>query len=251
MMAYIKMDELQIAWIGGSFSPPTNSHIKMALTVARFLSKDGKPSFIYIVPVSHKYPKKSIECATLEQRISIANAFIEAIEDSAREEGLTNVFFKFMDYEMTNSRNRGIGTANSLNILKGQLNSVLPEEYRENPRKIYIVLGQDNLTSFSKGTWKRTENLKKYPFIILKRGNNNSLAINEGKNVVLRTDFSNDASSSVVRKLFQEGNIEEARRHVHPNVFEALENNNPYTNPECDKKGGYRRYTRKVHKKLN
>ena len=49
----------------------------------------------------------------------------------------------------------------------------------------------------------------------------------------------------------KEGNIEEARRHVHPNVFEALENNNPYTNPECDKKGGYRRYTRKVHKKLN
>jgi nicotinic acid mononucleotide adenylyltransferase len=157
-----------------------------------------------------------------------------------------------MDYEMTNTRNRGVVTANSLNILKGKLNTILPEEYRENPRKIYIVLGQDNLTSFSKGTWKRTENLKKYPFIILKRGNNNSLAINESKNVVLHTDFSNDASSSVVRKLFQEGNIEEAKRHIHPKVFESLENNNPYINPDCDKKGGYKFKTRKVrNKKLN
>jgi nicotinic acid mononucleotide adenylyltransferase len=241
-------DVIPVAWMGGSFSPPTKAHLQVILAIGNTMRElhPGKLSYVCVVPVSQKYPKKSIQCATIYQRKHIMDAFIKLVQDEAVAMGIltTEVEFKFMVYEMNDKKEGGVKTYDSLKILK----DIFEPAYPGKEIKLYIAQGQDNIEKIK--DWYMPEEVKKYPMLVFPRGD--AAVVQEGLDLTtikgIPGGFTEGVSSSAVRKLFQAGTVEKANEMLNAEIIRALEEvGNPYKNSECeenDKGGGYRRKTR-------
>lgn len=268
------MEPVVAAWFGGSFSPPTVAHIDVINAVGSKLREIRGPCTVYVVPVSQKYPKASIQCVNLETRLALMAAFIEDIRDKARAGGIgEEVQFELMDYEMKDEREGGVPTVDSLTTLKELLS-------KDKPVDLYLAQGQDNMLAILQGKWKKTDVLLEYPMMIfprgagddyretLKAGVDEYVAKNPGKVInplsytkidtltpvtAVSAEFRDETSSSEVRKLFREGRDEEASALLSPRVADVLRKANPYRSLACEPaaaaaKGGRRTRGRRSSK---
>uniref|UniRef100_A0A6C0BDK2 Uncharacterized protein n=1 Tax=viral metagenome TaxID=1070528 RepID=A0A6C0BDK2_9ZZZZ len=228
-------EEVLAAWVGGSFSPPTNAHVDVIVAIGAKLKElsKGKQVYIYITPVSQGYKKRSIECISLDNRRALMAAFIEAIQSKASE----GVSFILNQYEMNNAT--PVITADSLTFLKTRLES-------ENPGKIiklYLAQGQDNIEQILRRKWSKPYILDTYPLLMFPRGNGGfSADVKDNKRIEdiitieIPPDFREETSSSEVRSLFRRGKPDEAYSILHAFVAAALRGlaSNPYESSKCD-----------------
>ena len=151
-------EEILAAWVGGSFSPPTNAHVDVIIAIGAKLKEEsqGKPVYIYITPVSQGYNKRSIKCISLENRRALMAAFIEAIQSKAPE----GVSFILNEYEMNSDV--PVITADSLTYLKTKLDKTV---------KLYLAQGQDNIEQILRRKWSKPDILDTYPLLMFPRGN--------------------------------------------------------------------------------
>jgi len=269
-----------IAWFGGSYSPPTKMHVRVAIEIGKTLLKNtspGKQCCVAIVPVSGKYKKGSVrdECISQADRWALANAFVEAIQADIvheLESRASDLHFKLLDYEFT--AGRAVPTIESLEILKSQ-------PFCTSETNIYIAQGQDNILAIMARKWtKSDELLSKYSFFMFPRGDSSvknvtiqmiqtlitktpeqkymAVSIDEAFHIVKKVEFvgegfSDDTSSSKVRKLIQDAKgVQHAQLEqlLHPHVLEKIQqlNSSVYIDESCEKTpaaGGSRRSTQK------
>jgi len=226
-----------IAWFGGSFSPPTNMHINVVIEIAKALSTKPGKSCVCIIPVSRAYDKASVRlpCVSPDERMALCLAFLEAVEEIwASNEGNPNIKFRLLDYEFVSPT--AVTTIESLDILTKTLGC--------DPGKIYLAQGQDNVMNIFAGKWKRSLDLLNYKFIMFPRGQTTSqldfrsqmdeaLKIPLGKPldetrrkeiidnvVIIGADFNDNTSSSIVRHNIQ--NKKPFQELLHPRVFDVL-----------------------------
>ena len=237
-----------IAWMGGSYSPPTRMHVTVALEMGKALSKLGGKSAVCIVPVSGKYKKGSVrdECITQENRWALAEAFLSAI----KSESDGSVDYLLMDYEFKAAA--AVPTINSLEILKSQ-------EFCSPETNIYIAQGRDNIEGIFSRSWVRSDELiRTYKFFMFPRGDKpytteqmmTTLTTDNEKQkfppisaeeaygiangvILVGENFNDDTSSSKVRALIREGGaIDE---FIHPLVLSVLKGiPDAYTNGSCE-----------------
>jgi len=223
-------EEILAAWVGGSFSPPTNAHVDVIIAIGAKLKEEsqGKPVYIYITPVSQGYNKRSIKCISLENRRALMAAFIEAIQSKAPE----GVSFILNEYEMNSDV--PVITADSLTYLKTKLDKTV---------KLYLAQGQDNIEQILRRKWSKPDILDTYPLLMFPRGNGGfSADVKDNKRIKdiitieIPPDFREETSSSEVRSLFRRGKTDEAYSILHPFVAAALRGlgSNPYESSKCD-----------------
>ena len=228
-------EEILVALVGGSFSPPTNAHVDVIIAIGAKL-KELSPEeqvYVYITPVSQAYNKRSIKCILLENRRALMAAFIEAIQKKAPE----GVSFILNEYEMKSEI--PVITADSLTSLKTRLESENPEKII----KLYLAQGQDNIEQILRRKWSKPDILDTYPLLMFPRGDGGFSANVKGneriKDIItieIPPDFREETSSSEVRSLFRRGKTDEAYRILHPLVADALRGlgSNPYESSKCD-----------------
>jgi nicotinic acid mononucleotide adenylyltransferase len=231
-------EEILAAWVGGSFSPPTNAHVDVILTIGAKLKElsKGKQVYVYITPVSQGYKKRSIECISLDNRRILMAAFIEAIQSKAPK----GVSFILNEYEMNSAT--PVITADSLLYLKDHLEN----KNSNNPKKtikLYLAQGQDNIEQILRRKWSKPEVLDTYPLLMFPRGDGGfSANLKDNKRIKdiitieIPPDFREETSSSEVRSLFRRGKTDEAYSILHPLVANALKGlpENPYESSKCD-----------------
>lgn len=157
-----------IAWMGGSYSPPTTAHRKVALEMGIVLSKitsPNKKSCVCIVPVSGAYNKASVQCFSDQlQRWQMAEAMIQAIMNNNPP---GNVDFKLLDYEFKSPT--PVPTIESLRTLGCQ-------PFCDVNTNIFIAQGQDNIEAIMRREWQNSlKLLKDYNFLMYPRGGNDTL----------------------------------------------------------------------------
>lgn len=232
-----------VAWFGGSFSPPTKMHVKVAIEIGKTLASmtnKGRKSCVCIVPVSGVYKKGSVrdKCIRQEQRWALAEAFLLAIKQDNLSE---NIDFKLLDYEFKSPVT--VPTKDSISILKGL--SFCNEE-----TNVFIAQGQDNIMAIFARKWTNSDGLLLNKFFMFPRGQASVKEIvidiikvliteNSGQktpavdieaalNIVSNTHFvgegfSDGTSSSKVRSLIQSNkNLNGLEDYVHPVVLGRL-----------------------------
>jgi nicotinic acid mononucleotide adenylyltransferase len=170
---------LNVAWMGGSYAPPTSAHVNVAVEMANKLLELTAPAnycALCIVPVSKAYNKPSVNeaCVSDDNRRALIEAFVEAVR---RQLFATNPRAEFchihlMPYELDNKNPAGehapVTTFDSLAMLKVLLtkaNAIIPGT------NYYIAQGQDNIIGIMKRTWfKSDELLDNYKFFMYPRG---------------------------------------------------------------------------------
>jgi nicotinate (nicotinamide) nucleotide adenylyltransferase len=168
--------------MGGSFSPPTIGHLNTGLTIATQLSNchPGATINIYYVPVNSAYNKASVK----EEYIATADRLqlLELLLEEARTCCPTANFI-LADHEA--AAPAAIKTYDSITQLIAIHNIPLTD-------KVYLAVGQDNITGLLKGGWyKWRELLEGFNFIIFPR---DCSAVDKG---ALRTSLSASANAPV------------------------------------------------------
>jgi nicotinic acid mononucleotide adenylyltransferase len=244
-------------------------HVKVALEIGKALydfTPKGKKCCVCIVPVSGAYKKGSVQesCISQANRWKLAEAFLEAVV----AENKNDVEYRLLDYEFLSIK--PISTFDSLAILKSQ-------DFCHDGTQIFVAQGQDNIFAILGRTWNRSRDLlENYHFFMFPRGEKNTdsstlrkqmmdiltNANEKQRNVPFSEDkarhviekihlvgsgFSDDTSSSKVRKMIQEG--QSIDDYVHPLVLTQLHKMpGVYNDPSCEKtpvSGGKRRFKRR------
>ncbi len=249
---------LNVAWMGGSYAPPTSAHVKVALEMAnKLLDITPAPNYcaLCIVPVSKAYNKPSVNeaCVPDDIRRALIEAFVEAVR---RQLFATNPRAEFchihlMPYELDNKNPAGehapVTTFDSLVKLKGLIPGT----------NYYIAQGQDNIIGIMKRTWSKSDELlKNYKFFMYPRGQvegleglmmeammdptssaikfkdkpeeiRRPLTEDEAREVLKKViyvgeGFNDDTSSSLVRANLQSGNLGAVETMMDPAVFAKL-----------------------------
>jgi len=255
-----------VAWMGGSFSPPTSAHFTVAMAMGKALVEKGGDCAICIVPVSQDYNKLSVkeECVPNEVRFELVKALVDAL-NSENTHGKLTFFLSNHEYNSP----KAVATIDSLGITK----QIFPGA------TIYIAQGQDNIEAIFRRKWVRSDELLTYGFIVYPRGSDTDIkqpngpldtalqsSQEESKNKafappldresilsrtsVIPVDFNDDNSSSLVRKMIRKK--EDIQSLFHNTVyvkFQELLEKYPwmYGDDDCEpedkreKKGGYRR----------
>jgi nicotinate (nicotinamide) nucleotide adenylyltransferase len=146
--------------MGGSFSPPTIGHLNTGLTIATQLSNchPGATINIYYVPVNSAYNKASVkeEYITTADRLALLELLLE---DARLRCPVAN--FILADHEATAPA--AIKTYDSIAQLMAIHNIPLTD-------RVYLAVGQDNITGLLKGSWyKWRELLEGFNFIVFPR----------------------------------------------------------------------------------
>ena len=154
-----------VAWMGGSFSPPTTAHHKVALQMGEALNNitsEGSRSCVCIVPVSGAYNKASIQCfSDQNKRWAMAEAMLQSIKNNNK---LEKVDFKLLDYEFKSDK--PVTTFDSLGILRSQ-------PFCNNNTNIFIAQGQDNIEAIMRREWANSNALlSDYRMLMYPRGQN-------------------------------------------------------------------------------
>jgi nicotinic acid mononucleotide adenylyltransferase len=162
-----------VAWMGGSYAPPTSAHVNVAIAMGEVLlgiTDEGKRCAICIVPASKKYDKGSVseECVPDWQRRALIEEFVAVVKatfaasDNPRKGDLD---FNLMPYELDfvdpiKKTPMAVPTYKSMEILK-EMN--LADKY-------YIAQGQDNIMDIMRRKWAASPDLLEYELIMYPRG---------------------------------------------------------------------------------
>lgn len=255
-----------IAWYGGSFSPPTKIHVRIAIEIGKTLlniTKPGSKCCVCIVPVAGKHTKDSVQddCIPNPQRWKLAESMLEAIRsDSAAENHLRQdeLHFRLLDYEFAADGYTSAGEQ-----------SAMPFIYPET--KIYIAQSQAKIMKIMERTQNGSDELLSKNFIMFPQQGQNiktiiidmisalirdhqeqksaPLNIEQALATVRNIEFlgeeiEDETYSSEVRKIIQSSKCvrqEDLSDFLHPIVFEALskmheENPNIYLHEAIGKK---------------
>ena len=164
---------------GGSFNPPTNAHISLALEVAKRFELDK----IIFIPVGNLYNKS------------------ELADEGHRYNMLKLVCDKHSELEVSDvelNQDKRLYAVDVFDVLK---NKYISDE-------VYYIIGSDNLASLP--TWKEAEYLiKTYNYIVLERGDLSAKDIIYGNPILLESKdnfrilnhvHKNSESSTIIRE---------------------------------------------------
>lgn len=192
------MIELKIGIFGGSFNPPHNMHKKIGLE----LIEKGYLDKVIYVPTGDKYQKKDLIDAT--KRYEMISVMIENSDD-----------LSVSDYEIKNKLTYTYQTLSHFN-----------HEYPKD--EIYFVCGSDNLLELD--TWNNYHYiLDKYKILVIRRGEDEiEEKMKEYPNII-KTDITmSNLSSTKIRNLIKEQDLEELSTKLDLSVIEYIQKENLY-----------------------
>lgn len=136
------MDEDGIALYGGSFDPPHNGHVHMALTALEHGLKAKEVSELWVVPTFRNPLRGRLPIATPEERLSLVKRAFKPFKN-----------IKVCDIELTE-----LFACYTIDVVR-RLREITPRPFR-------LVLGSDCLNTL--GSWKECEELLKLapPYIV-------------------------------------------------------------------------------------
>jgi nicotinic acid mononucleotide adenylyltransferase len=147
--------------MGGSYSPPTSAHHKVAMAMGIFLSEKYPTDSIgiAIVPVSSAYNKSSVResCISTEDRLTLVNTMAGELNGDKMKPA--NVAFFVMTHEIY-EKDHPTSTIDSLSYMR----------IRFPTSQLYIAQGQDNIMAILRREWDRSDELLKYSFLMYPRG---------------------------------------------------------------------------------
>lgn len=185
------------AFFGGSFNPPTFGHIDLAEDTV----KEFKLDKLFFVPVGNKYKKEGlIDEKHRYNMLKIACQNKEKLDVS--------------DIELNSDKN-----FNASEVFK-----MIKNKYKDD--EIYFVLGADNLEKMP--VWDNIEELLKYNYIILERGNkkvediinnNEILKNNKEKFRIIKNQEMIGVSSTQFRNAIKENNFTYAQKITNMDII--------------------------------
>lgn len=187
---------------GGSFDPPHLAHLE----ILKILNNNPLCLKIILLPNYHN-PLKSQTLFTPKERLKMC----EILAQTSGNKTIIN------DYEI--KQNRPVHTIESISALQKQILDSYPLSYAQ--AKLCFVLGSDSFQSLH--LWKDSQSLcKLVEFIVIKR---ESSVITYPQNLKpqIRESISlshfNPISSSKVRELLHNGEIEKALKMLPQQIF--------------------------------
>lgn len=181
----------------GSFNPVHKGHIK----IANHLLKKDYIDKLLIIPTQNYWNKNNL--INIQDRINMLKIF----ENKKI---------------MINTKDNNIKY--TYNLLKK-----LEKEYQKD--ELYLIIGADNILRFKE--WKNYKKILKYNLIIVNRNkiNINIYLDKLGKKdkYIIVNDLKNiDISSSLIRKLIKENNLEKLQKIIDKKVLGYIKNKNLY-----------------------
>jgi len=234
-----------VAWLGGTYSPPTKAHFNVAMEIGKFLAKKypSEKCVISITPVSHAYKKPSIaeDCVPQKARVALVKAMVDALN---AENTYANLKF-VLEYHELNST-VAVPTIDSLNFLK--------KKYPNST--VYISQGQDNVENIYSRKWVKSNILiENYGMIMYPRGNDNNSTLKNMDGLlakalmapkeqskdgafdpytddeiitilervhIINTDFNDESSSSLLRLSIRTNDTKEIESMFHRTVYKKF-----------------------------
>lgn len=163
----------KIGFFGGSFNPPTNAHLTLALKVIEKFNLDK----VIFVPMNKHYPKEDL--IEEEHRLNMLRIMCE--ENNKLE--VWDIEFKI---------NKKVYAVDIFEIISNL--------HKED--EVYYIMGSDNYKNLSK--WKSNEKLQNYKYIVLLRDED---TIKKQDNIFLLEDSKISISSTIIRENIK-NNIE-------------------------------------------
>ena len=181
----------KIGFFGGCFNPPTIAHLNLAKIAIDNFGLDK----IYFIPMNDFYLKPDLESSV--HRLNMLKLLTKD-EDKLEVD----------DFEL--KLNKRLFAIDAF--------SIIDEKY--NCEK-YFIMGSDNYIKMK--SWKESDKLDKYNYIILDR--KNEIASKNNIMFVSNNEFS-DISSSYVRNLISKnGDVE---RYLNKDVYQYIKSNSLY-----------------------
>ena len=193
---------MKIGIFGGSFNPPHNMHLNIALNLINnnYLNK------VIFIPTSDKYNKKHLIKFT--DRFNMLNIISNKYNN-----------LQVSDYEQKHTL---IYTYQTLDYFK--------KEYPNS--EIYFICGTDNLKELR--TWKNYKYiLNNYKLLVIKRNNDNiEDIIKEYKeykdNIIFPSIKTNTISSTFIREKIKSDNYNLLNNYLDIDVLKYIKDNNLY-----------------------
>ncbi|MBQ4263356.1 MAG: nicotinate (nicotinamide) nucleotide adenylyltransferase [Bacilli bacterium] len=181
----------------GSFNPVHKGHIK----IANHLLKKDYIDKLLIIPTQNYWNKNNL--INIQDRINMLKIF-------ENKKIIINTKDNNIKY--------------TYNLLKK-----LQKEYQKD--ELYLIIGADNILRFKE--WKNYKKILKYNLIIVNRNkiNINIYLDKLGKKdkYIIVNDLKNiDISSSLIRKLIKENNLEKLQKIIDKKVLGYIKNKNLY-----------------------
>lgn len=181
----------------GSFNPVHKGHIK----IANHLLKKDYIDKLLIIPTQNYWNKNNL--INIQDRINMLKIF-------ENKKIIINTKDNNIKY--------------TYNLLKK-----LEKEYQKD--ELYLIIGADNILRFKE--WKNYKKILKYNIIIVNRNkiNINIYLDKLGKKdkYIIVNDLKNiDISSSLIRKLIKENNLEKLQKIIDKKVLGYIKNKNLY-----------------------
>lgn len=181
----------------GSFNPVHKGHIK----IANHLLKKDYIDKLLIIPTQNYWNKNNL--INIQDRINMLKIF-------ENKKIIINTKDNNIKY--------------TYNLLKK-----LEKEYQKD--ELYLIIGADNILRFKE--WKNYKKILKYNIIIVNRNkiNINIYLDKLGKKdkYIIVNDLKNiDISSSLIRKLIKENNLEKLQKIIDKKVLAYIKNKNLY-----------------------
>lgn len=198
----------KIGFYGGCFNPPTNAHINLA---NKAIKKYGL-SKLYFVPVSNKYVKENLIMA------------------KNRKEMIEIAISKYLKMDVLD-----IELNQEKNLKANEVFRMIQNQFATS--KNFFIMGADNFDKIEK--WENFgELVENYNYIILERKGfdvknhiKKSIVLKKfKKNFKILKNKKEDISSSIVRKLIEQGNYEELKNYLESDVINYIKINNLYQN---------------------
>lgn len=179
----------------GSFNPVHKGHIK----IANHLLKKDYIDKLLIIPTQNYWNKNNL--INIQDRINMLKIF-------ENKKIIINTKDNNIKY--------------TYNLLKK-----LEKEYQKD--ELYLIIGADNILRFKE--WKNYKKILKYNLIIVNR---NKININiyldklgkKDKYIIVNENI--DISSSLIRKLIKENNLEKLQKIIDKKVLGYIKNKNLY-----------------------
>lgn len=191
------------AFFGGSFNPPTYGHIDLAENTVKEFGLDK----LFFVPVGNNYNKKGL----IDEKHRY-NMLKMACENKSS--------LDVSDIELNSNKN-----FNASEVFK-----MIQSKYNED--EVYFVLGADNLEKMP--NWDNLQELSKYNYIILERGNkkvediianNQFLRDNRNRFKIIKDQELMNISSTQLRNAINSKNIKDAEKITDKKIIDYYRNN--------------------------